>query len=40
MKWTQAKQVGPALAQLHIAPDDVDYIYPGEKLLNKRVWYQ
>src|SRR5690606_119488 len=38
MKRTQAKQVGPALAQLHISPDDVDYIYPGKKLLDKRVW--
>lgn len=26
----QAKQIGPALAQLNVSPDDVDNIYSGE----------
>jgi hypothetical protein len=31
----QAKQIGPALAQLYISPDDVNNIYSGEEILNK-----
>jgi len=38
VKRAQAKQVGPALAQLHVAPDDVDNIDAGEQILEKRLW--
>src|SRR5690606_36985793 len=31
VKGAQAKQIGPALTQLHISPDDIDNINSGEK---------
>jgi hypothetical protein len=30
VKRTKAKQVGPTFFQLHVPPDDVGYINPGE----------
>src|SRR5690606_5006915 len=36
----ETKQIGPALAQLHIAPHDVYDIDPGEKILYEGFWYQ
>jgi len=35
VKRTKAKQIGPAFAQLYVSPDDVNYIYSGEEILNK-----
>jgi hypothetical protein len=32
---TEAKKIGPAFAQLYVSPDDVNYIYSGEEILNK-----
>ncbi len=33
VKWAKAKQVGPTLSQLHVSPDDVYDINPGEQIL-------
>ncbi len=35
VKGTQTKQVGPALTQLYVSPDDIYYIDTGEQFLNK-----
>ena len=35
VKGTQAEEVGPALTQLYVSPDDVDNIYSGEQFLNE-----
>ncbi|MCY1560212.1 hypothetical protein D9M68_973240 [compost metagenome] len=35
MKRAQAKQVGPALSQLHVSPDYVDDVDSGEQILDE-----
>lgn len=35
MKGAQAKQVGPTLSQLHVSPDDIDDVDPGEQILDE-----
>src|SRR5690606_24003936 len=40
MEGAETKQVGSALAQLHVAPHDVHNVDPGEKILYEGFWYQ
>ncbi|CFO05538.1 Uncharacterised protein [Bordetella pertussis] len=35
VKRAKTKQVGPTLAQLHISPDDVNDVDPGEQILDE-----
>ena len=35
VKRTEAKQVGPTLSQLHVSPDDIDDVDPGEQILDE-----
>src|SRR5690606_11122290 len=40
VEWAETEKVRSALAQLHIAPDDINDVDPGEQILYEGFWYQ